>query len=149
MFFSILFLNNKIRQNPSFLMFRQCIVRTRYFLAALLQIFRVLPFTIDFNVFLFLTVFNCPRPTFGHYQGSSLTLPMLIIAFLHIWPECHLEPRSEVASRSPTEQLVGFERGTFRFWLQSLNPQGYSPRVSFLHVLKSSKFNVLQLVFHT
>ena len=63
--------------------------------------------------------FNCylaaPRPTSGHYRGDSLTHPMLITAFLHIRPEGHREPRSEVGSLSPAERLVGFEPGTFRF----------------------------------
>ena len=37
--------------------------------------------------------FNCylaaPRPTLGHYQGGSLTHPMLITAFLYTRPEGH------------------------------------------------------------
>ena len=39
--------------------------------------------------------------------------PMLITAFLHIRPEGHREPLSEVGSLSPAECLVGFEPGTF------------------------------------
>ena len=54
-----------------------------------------------------------PRPTSGHYLGDSLTNPMLIAAFLHVRPEGHREPRSEVGSLSPAERLVGFEPGTF------------------------------------
>ena len=69
--------------------------------------------------FFFFFFFNCylaaPRPTSGHYRGDSLTHPMLITAFLHIRPEGHWEPRSEVGSLSPAERLVGFEPGTFRF----------------------------------
>ena len=53
-----------------------------------------------------------PRPTLGHSQGDSLTNPMLITAFVHIRPEGHREPRSEVGSLSPAERLVGFELGT-------------------------------------
>ena len=75
--------------------------------------------------------FNCylaaPRPTLGHYQGDSLTHPMLIIAFfLHFQPEGHREPRNKVGSLSPAERLVGFELGTFQFLLQCLNPLGHS-----------------------
>ena len=63
--------------------------------------------------------FNCylaaPWPTSGHYLGDSLTHPMLITAFLHIRPEGHREPHSEVGSLSLAEHLAGFEPGTFRF----------------------------------
>ena len=34
---------------------------------------------------------------------------------LHIRPEGHREPHSEVGSLSPAERLAGFEPGTFRF----------------------------------
>ena len=56
-----------------------------------------------------------PRPTSGHYRGDSLTHPMLITAFVHVRPEGHREPRSEVGSLSLAERLAGFEPGTFRF----------------------------------
>ena len=63
--------------------------------------------------------FNCylaaPRPTLGHYLGGSLTYPMLITTFLHIRPDGHQEPRSDVASLSPIERLAWFESGTFQF----------------------------------
>ena len=49
-----------------------------------------------------------PRPTSGHYRGDSLTHPMLITAFVHVRPEGHREPRSEVGSLSPAERLAGF-----------------------------------------
>ena len=65
--------------------------------------------------------FNCylaaPQPTLGHYQGGSLTHPMLITCILHIWPEGQQESHSEVGSLSPSEHLVGFEPGTLRFWI--------------------------------
>ena len=54
---------------------------------------------------------------------------MLITAFVHVRPEGHREPRNEVGSLSPAERLAGFEPGTFRFWLQRLNPLGRSPRI--------------------
>ena len=64
----------------------------------------------------FLTAFLAAlRPTLRHYQGGSLTLPILITAFAHILPEGHREPRSEVGSLSPTECLVGLELGTLGF----------------------------------
>ena len=52
---------------------------------------------------------------------------MLITAFVHVRPEGHQDPRNEVGSLSPAERLAGFEPGTFRFWLQRLNPLGNSP----------------------
>ena len=74
---------------------------------------------------------NCylavPRPTLGHSQVDSFTKPMLINAFVHIRPEGHWQPRNEVGYVSPVECLAGFEAGTFRFLLQSLNPVGHSP----------------------
>ena len=63
-----------------------------------------------------------PRPTLGHSPGDSLTNLMLIIAFVQVQPESHREPRNEVGSLSPVERLASFEPGTFRFWLQRLNP---------------------------
>ena len=50
---------------------------------------------------------------------------MLITVFLHIWPKGHWEPRNEVESLSADERLGEFETGTFRFWLQHLNPLGH------------------------
>ena len=48
----------------------------------------------------FFFFFNCylavPRPTLGHSQGDSLTNPMLITAYVHIWPEGHRESRNRV-----------------------------------------------------
>ena len=44
----------------------------------------------------------------GHYQGASLTHPMLITV-LYIQPKGHQEPHSEVGSQSPLRHLVGFE----------------------------------------
>ena len=76
-------------------------------------------FILDLWLGIFFFFFNCylaaPRPTLGHYRGDSLTHPILITAFLHIRPEGHREPRSEVGSLGPAERLVGFEPGTFRF----------------------------------
>ena len=72
-----------------------------------------------------------PRPTSGNYLGDSLTHPMLITAFLHIRPEAHREPRSEVGSLSLAERLAGFEPGTFQFWSQRLNPLGHSPHLQY------------------
>ena len=84
-------------------------------------------FFLDFFFF-----FNCylavPRPTLGHSQGDSLINPMLITAFVHVRPESHQEPYSEVGSLSPAKRLVGFEPGTFQFRLQRLNPLGHSPQ---------------------
>ena len=76
--------------------------------------------------------FNCyldaTWPTLGQYWGGSLTNPMLIPTFfLHIWPKGQWEPRSKVGSLSLPECLVGFELGTFWFWLQHLNPLAHSP----------------------
>ena len=57
---------------------------------------------------------NCylaaPQPTFGHYRQGSLTQPMLITLFLHIWPKSHGQPRNKVGSLSLAKHLVGFEQ---------------------------------------
>ena len=80
---------------------------------------------------LFSIFFNCylaaPRPNLSHYRGGSLTHPMLITFLLHIRPEGHREPRSEIGSLGPAKRLVGFEPGTFRFWSQRLSPLDHSP----------------------
>ena len=67
------------------------------------------------------------RPSSGHSQRDSLTNLMLIIAFVQIRPEGHQEPCNKVGPLSPAKHLAGFELGTFRFWLQHLNPLGRSP----------------------
>ena len=86
----------------------------------------------DSSIYLFL--FNCYLavlwPTLGHSQGDSLANPMLITAFVQVQPEGHQEPRNKVGSLSPAECLVGFEQGTFQFWLRHLNPLAHSPFLS-------------------
>ena len=81
----------------------------------------VWPYCVWFRVF-----FNCylaaPWPTLSYYWGESLTQLMLTTAFLHFRSERHREPHNEVGSLSPSKYLVGFEPGTFRFFLQCLNP---------------------------
>ena len=64
--------------------------------------------------------FDCylaaPRPTLDHFQGGSLTNPMLITTFFFLFrPKGHPERRSEVGSLNPAERMVGLEPGTFRF----------------------------------
>ena len=79
--------------------------------------------------------FNCylaaPWQTLGHYRGGSLTHPMSITTFLHIFnlevTIMREEPSNEVGSLSPIEHLMGFEPWAFQFWLQYLNPLGHSP----------------------
>ena len=79
----------------------------------------------DKSVDFFLTAIWLPH---SQFQGDSLTNPMLITVFVQVWLKGHQEPRNEVGSLSPAECLVGFEPGTFRFWLQCPNPLGHSPR---------------------
>ena len=55
---------------------------------------------------------------------------MLITVFVQVQPKGHQEPQNEVGSPSLAEHLVGFELGTFRFWLQCLNPLGHTPLIS-------------------
>ena len=86
-----------------------------------------------------LAFFNCylaaPWLTLGHYRRHSLTYPMLITAFYIFDPRVTGNLLGEVGSLSPAERLVGFEPGTFRFWLQHLHPLGHSPRINSLSVL--------------
>ena len=78
------------------------------------------------------TIFNCyltaPRPTFSHYRGGSLNHLMLITAFSYFLPQGQRESQNEVGSLSPTQRLVEFELGTFRLWLQRLNPLRHAPK---------------------
>ena len=89
-----------------------------------------------FFIYCYLAV---PQPTLGHYQGDSLTNPMLITAFVHPRPKGYREPRNEVGSLSPAERLAVFEPGTFRFLLQRLNPLALSPRALANHVTKGHR----------
>ena len=86
--------------------------------------------------FFFFFFFNyylaAPRPTSGHYRGDSLTHPMLITAFVHVRPEGHREPRSEVGSLSPAERLAGFELGTRSHGLLQLYKTLFRKRTIFL-----------------
>ena len=64
----------------------------------------------------------------GHYQGNSLTNPMLIIVFQQFQPEGHWERSNRAGLLSPARQLVGFDPATFSLQLQHLNPLCHSPR---------------------
>ena len=58
----------------------------------------------EFIIYLFfISYLAAPRPTFGYFQGGSITNSMLITAF-----DTYLIPRSPGASlpQSPTEHLV-------------------------------------------
>ena len=54
-------------------------------------------------------------PTLGHYQGDSLTHPVLITAFGQFQPVGHCKPHSKVKTLSPAEDLARFELGTLQF----------------------------------
>ena len=83
-----------------------------------------------------------PLPTLGHSQGNSLTNPMLITAFVQVRTEGHQKPRNEVGSLNLAECLAGFEPGTFRFWLQHLNPLGHSPQDTLKSVMNSKGYQL-------
>ena len=48
---------------------------------------------------------------------------------LHFQPEGHWKPCNEVGSLSLPECLMGFELGSFLFFLQLLNLEGHSPEI--------------------
>ena len=80
--------------------------------------------------FIFLTaIWLLHGQLLDHYRGGRLTQPVLIIVFLYNWPESHRASCNKVGSLSPAERLVGLESGTFRFWLQRLNPLGHSLQI--------------------
>ena len=88
--------------------------------------------------------------TFGPLLGRQPQSPDINHCVLYIRPEIDREPRSEVGSVSLAQRLVGFEPGTFRFWLQRLNPLGHSPQMfpCFLekmspNYLEKEKFQVI------
>ena len=66
-----------------------------------------------------------PQPTLGYYWGYSLTHPVWITAFLHFRPKDYWMSCNEVGPLSLADCLVGFEWGTFWFWLQLLDPLGH------------------------
>ena len=54
---------------------------------------------------------------------------MLITAVLDFQPKGQREPHNKVGSLSPAKYLVGFEPGTFQFFLQCLKPLDHSPHI--------------------
>ena len=62
-----------------------------------------------------LMLFGCPTANFGILSRGQPHSPDVNHCILHIQPEGHREPRSEVGSLSPAEPLVGFELVTFQF----------------------------------
>ena len=68
---------------------------------------------------------------FSKFCFFSLTNSMLITVFVQVWPEDHQKSR-DVVSLWSAEHLVGLELATFQFWLQNLNPIGYSPQIFIL-----------------
>ena len=72
---------------------------------------------------------------FSKFCFFSLTNPMLITVFVEVWSEGHQEPR-DVVSLCPAEHLMMLELATFQFWLQHLNPLGYSTQI-FIWVCQS------------
>ena len=82
------------------------------------------------SVFVFVFVFFFLTAIWqSHGQLWAILKEMLTTAFVQVWPEGHREPCNEVGSLSPAERLAGFEPGTFRFWLQRLNPQGHEVQI--------------------
>ena len=96
----------------------------------------------SFFQFFFYCYLADPLPTLGHSQGNSLTNPMLITAFVQVQTEGHQKPRNEVGSLNLAECLAGFEPGTFRFWLQHLNPLGHSPQDTLKSVMNSKGYRL-------
>ena len=79
--------------------------------------------------FFFKLLFGCPTANFWPFsRGQPHSPDVNHWVFTFFEPRVgHWEPRKEVGSLSPTERLVGFEPGTFRFLLQHLYPLGHSP----------------------
>ena len=74
----------------------------------------MIPRLMIFICFIFLNFcLSAPRPTLGHYQGDSLTHPVLTTAFQQFQPEGYREPLIEVGSLA--ERLARLELRTFRF----------------------------------
>ena len=63
----------------------------------------------------------------------------------HFRPEGHQEPYNKVGYLSLAEHLLGFEPGTFRFWLQYLNPLGHSPLKYWFWILVLVNFALINL----
>ena len=66
-------------------------------------------------IFFFKLLFGCPTANFGPLSRGQPDSPDVNHCVLHIQPEGHREPHSEVGFLSPATCLVGFELGTFRF----------------------------------
>ena len=105
------------------------LVFAEYLVAWMTHDFQIIIELVSFWYVFFYVFLAAPRPTLGHYRGSSLIHPMLITCTLDIRPEGHREPCNEVGSLGLAERLVRFEPGTFRFWSQRLNPLDQSPQM--------------------
>ena len=68
---------------------------------------------------------TAPGQTLGHYQGGSLTHPMLITAFFTYLTQRSLGALQWVWVPKPSQPPSGF--WTFQFWSQHFNPLGHSP----------------------
>ena len=80
------------------------------------------------------------QPALSHYQGGSLTHTMLITAFSFLTQRSP-GASNKVGSLSPVKRLVGFEPGTFQFWLQCLKPLGHSSPMSLKYYYANRAFS--------
>ena len=77
----------------------------------------------------FQLLFGCPTANFGPLSRWQPHSPDANHSILQNQPEGHQKPCNEVRSLSLAKHLVGFEPGTFWFWLQRLNPLGHSLQI--------------------
>ena len=59
----------------------------------------------------------CSMASFGPLSRRQSQYPDVNHYIWYLWPEGHREPRNEFESKIPAWHLVGFEPGTFRFWI--------------------------------
>ena len=66
------------------------------------------------------------RQFWATFEKATLLTRWLSLRLMLIWPEGYRESDNEVGSQSPAEHLVGFEPGSFQFWMWGLNLLGHS-----------------------
>ena len=88
-------------------------------------------------------LFGYRMANFGPLSKGQPHLPDVNHQVFAFSAQDYWKPHNGVGPLSPVERLLGFEPGTFRFWLERLNSLGHSPqiwlRLCFLKIIQNRK----------
>ena len=77
------------------------------------------------------TIWLCYGQLCAIIKGGKPLTRCWSLRFYIFDPNLYRVPRNEIGSLNPVEHLVGFEPGTFWFWLQCLDQLGYSSNLTY------------------